>query len=157
MELGRRDDALLISGYEMMKVAHEQWCRTEQASIWWLFRVDDDLEIALTPALHTSDTGIPVWFIFCIEGKTIYHMGDTAFMSEFGMIRDVYHPDVVMIPIGWRYTMWPREAAYALDILQPSIAIPMHYNTFPKIAQDPTDLAKYMKTTTTQIMIMKPG
>lgn len=157
MKLARRDDALFLSGYEMMNVASQQWCRSEQASIGGLFRVDDDLELALTPAIHSSNTGQPVWFIFDISGQTIYHMGDTAFMSEFAMIRDVYSPDIVMIPIGWRYTMWPREASYALDILQPRIAIPIHYNTFPKIVQDPADLAKHMKTDTTQILIMKSG
>jgi L-ascorbate metabolism protein UlaG (beta-lactamase superfamily) len=62
-----------------------------------------------------------------------------------------------MIPIGGRYTMGPREAAYALDILQAKIAIPMHYNTFDKIAQDPLDLQKHMKSDKTQIQIMKPG
>lgn len=157
MELARRDDALFLSGYEMMKHAHAQWCRTEQASVWWLFRVDDDLELALVPAFHTSDTWQAIWFIFCIEGKTIYHMGDTAFMSEFGMIRDVYRPDIVMIPIGWRYTMWPREAWYALDILQPTVAIPMHYNTFPKIIQHIDDLRKGMKTNMTNIVELHPG
>jgi len=157
MDLARRDNAVFLSGYDMMKIAAKQWCHTESASIGWLFRVDDDLECALTPALHTSDTGQAVWFIFVIDGKIIYHMGDTACMSEFAMIHDVYRPDIVMIPIGSRYTMGPREAAYALDILQPSIAIPMHYDTFPKIAQDPTDVVKYMKTPTTQLIILKPG
>jgi L-ascorbate metabolism protein UlaG (beta-lactamase superfamily) len=78
-------------------------------------------------------------------------------VAEFEMIHEVYHPDIVMIPIGGRYTMGPREAAYALDILQAKIAIPMHYNTFDKIAQDPLDLQKHMKSDKTQIQIMKPG
>ena len=156
MEFARRDDVLFLSGYEMMNHAKEKWCQTGHANVWWLFSVDDDLEFALTPALHSSNTGQPVWLLFVIEGKTIYHMGDTAYMSEFSMIRDVYAPDIVMIPIGGRYTMGIPEAAYALDVLQPRIAIPMHYDTFPGIAQDPHLLQKKMNTDTTHVQIMKP-
>jgi L-ascorbate metabolism protein UlaG (beta-lactamase superfamily) len=157
MELARRDSAIFLSGYQMMNIAREKGCHAEQANIGGLFLVDEDLEVALTHAIHSSNTGEPVGFILKSHGISIYHMGDTAFMGEFSMIHDVYHPDIVMIPIGGRYTMGPIEAAYALDILQPKIAIPIHYNTFEKIAQNPEKLKQHMKTKDTTIQIMSPG
>ena len=60
------------------------------------------------------------------------------------IIGDIYKPDVVMIPIGDKFTMGPFEAALASMWLNPKVTIPMHYNTFPPIVQDPTVFANFV-------------
>ena len=114
-----------------METTKQQGVRTVEGSRGTWIRVDEHLSVVLTPALHTSDTGQPVGILFEIyemeKARRIYHTGDTAYIAEFAMIGKVYHPDIVMLPIGGTYTMGPEEAAYGLGELKPKIAIPMHY------------------------------
>ena len=104
--------------------------------------------------------GEPVGFILKLEnGFTIYHMGDTGLFGDVKMIAEIYHPDLVMIPIGGNYTMDPQSAAYALRAyLRPRYAIPMHYGTTPLLAGTPDELIAAMgPNISTKIVVMKPG
>ena len=71
------------------------------------------------------------------------------------IIRDLYTPDIVMIPIGDHYTMSPREAAYACNLLKPKTVIPMHFGTFPVLTGRPGDLQKLVPGL--EILELKPG
>jgi len=71
------------------------------------------------------------------------------------IIRDLYMPDIVMIPIGDHYTMSPREAAYAVNLLKPKTVIPMHFGTFPVLTGKPNELHKLVPAV--EIVEMKPG
>ena len=64
--------------------------------------------------------------------------------------------DVLLCPIGDKYTMGPEDAIVATKLVNPKIVIPMHYNTFPLIAQDPEDFKqKVEKDSNTKVVIMK--
>ena len=63
-------------------------------------------------------------------GVKIYHAGDTAVFGDMAIIRELYAPEIVMLPIGDHFTMSPREAAYACKLLQPKFVIPMHLGRF---------------------------
>src|SRR5438045_1861608 len=65
------------------------------------------------------------------NGLKIYHAGDTNVFGDMAIIRDLYAPEVVMLPIGDHYTMGPREAAYACNLLNPKTVIPIHFGTLP--------------------------
>ena len=104
--------------------------------------------------------GEPVGFVMRLEnGFTIYHMGDTAVFGDMKLIAEMYHPDLVMIPIGGNYTMDPQVAAYALRAyLRPRYAIPMHYGTTPLLAGTPQELIRAMgPNLSTKIVVMHPG
>ena len=103
--------------------------------------------------------GEPVGFIIKLEnGFTIYHMGDTTVFSDLKLIGDMYHPNLVMIPIGGNYTMDPKGAAYALTLLHPPYAIPMHYGTTPLLVGTPEELLQALgPDTPTKVVVMKPG
>lgn len=96
----------------------------------------------LVPAFHSSSTpdgqyaGCPCGVVFEIEGKTIYHAGDTSLNSEMKLIGELYEPDVVMLPIGGKYTMDIEHAVKASEFLKATTLIPMHYNTFDAISVD---------------------
>src|SRR5580693_10471325 len=64
-------------------------------------------------------------------GFTVYHAGDTALFGDMKLIAELYKPELAMLPIGDRFTMGPREAAYAIRLLGVKHVIPMHYATFP--------------------------
>jgi L-ascorbate metabolism protein UlaG (beta-lactamase superfamily) len=89
------------------------------------------------------------------NGVKIYHAGDTNVFGDMAIIRELYAPDIAMIPIGDHYTMSPREAAYACNLLKPKTVIPMHFGTFPVLTVRPGDLQKLVPGM--EIVEMKPG
>ena len=70
-----------------------------------------------------------------LDGKKIYHAGDTALFSDMKMIGDL-GLDLAILPIGDTFTMGPDDALAALELLRPKQVLPIHYNTFPVIEQD---------------------
>jgi L-ascorbate metabolism protein UlaG (beta-lactamase superfamily) len=82
------------------------------------------------------------------ESVSFYHAGDTGLMTEMrDVIGPFLEPDVAAVPIGDHFTMGPWQAAIAVDWLNVDAAIPIHYDTFPPIEQDPQDFAKEVKAT----------
>jgi L-ascorbate metabolism protein UlaG (beta-lactamase superfamily) len=71
------------------------------------------------------------------------------------IIRDLYAPEIVMLPIGDHFTMGPREAAYACNLLKPKTVIPMHFGTFPVLTGTPAELQKLVPSVA--VVAMKPG
>ena len=89
------------------------------------------------------------------NGLKIYHAGDTNVFGDMKIIRELYAPDIAMLPIGDHFTMGPREAAYACDLLKAKTVIPMHFATFPMLTGRPSDLSKLVPDV--QVLEMKPG
>lgn len=103
-------------------------------------------KVKLTPALHGSAviedqkiiyTGNPCGFLIEIAGKTIYHAGDTGLFSDMALIPQGKRLDLAVLPIGDNFVMGPEDALKAVEYLQPRQVLPMHYDTFPLIEQDP--------------------
>ncbi len=85
--------------------------------------------------------GEPVGFVVELEnGFRFYHAGDTAVFGDMRLIRDLYRPDLALLPIGGHFTMGPREAALAVELLGVKHVVPIHYGTFPLLAGTPDQL-----------------
>ncbi|MGE0406001.1 MAG: metal-dependent hydrolase [Candidatus Korobacteraceae bacterium] len=93
------------------------------------------------------------------SGFKLYHAGDTAAFKDMEIIRDLYAPDVALLPVGDHFTMSPREAAYACRMLQPKFVIPMHFGTFPVLKGTPAELKQRLAEykVDAQVVEMKPG
>jgi L-ascorbate metabolism protein UlaG (beta-lactamase superfamily) len=89
------------------------------------------------------------------NGLKIYHAGDTNVFGDMAIIRELYAPDIAMLPVGDHYTMGPREAAYACNLLKTKSVIPMHFGTFPVLTGTPNQLHKLAPGI--EIVEMKPG
>jgi L-ascorbate metabolism protein UlaG (beta-lactamase superfamily) len=89
------------------------------------------------------------------NGLKIYHAGDTNVFGDMKIIHDLYTPDIAMLPIGDHFTMGPREAAYACDLLKVNTVIPMHFATFPVLTGTPAALSKLAHGVL--VLEMKPG
>ena len=89
------------------------------------------------------------------DGVKIYHAGDTNVFGDMALIRDLYAPEIVMLPIGDLFTMSPREAAYACKLLKPKFVIPMHFGTFPPLTGRPDELQKLAPEV--KVIEMTPG
>src|SRR5699024_8944346 len=91
-------------------------------------------------------TGMPAGVILTIDGKTIYHLGDTALFGDLKMYGEQYDFDLAFVPIGDNLTMGPDDALLASEWIQAKKVVPVHYNTIPVIEQDPDKYAAAVKT-----------
>jgi L-ascorbate metabolism protein UlaG (beta-lactamase superfamily) len=89
------------------------------------------------------------------NGVKIYHAGDTNVFGDMAIIRELYAPEIAMIPIGDHVTMGPREAAYACKLLKAKTVIPMHFATFPMLTGTPSELQKLAPEV--NVVTLKPG
>jgi L-ascorbate metabolism protein UlaG (beta-lactamase superfamily) len=123
--------------------------------------------VKLTPAIHTSSfdaegpppyayAGVPCGLLVSADGANIYHAGDTALFSDMRLIGDA-KLDVALLPIGDNYTMGPDDALRALRYLRPKLAVPMHYDTWPVIAQDAEAFARRAKRQGHRVVPLRPG
>lgn len=110
----------------------------------------------------TDENGIPVYLgmpmglILEIEGKTIYHTGDTGLFSDMKLIADRHPVDVCFIPIGDNFTMGIDDASYAINsFIKPKISVPIHYDTFELIEQNPNKFKEAVSVG--EVQILKPG
>ncbi len=104
----------------------------------------DGIMIEAVPAYNTNkpyhpkDKGV-TGFIITINGTRIYHAGDTDFIPEMNMLKNI---DIAFLPIGGTFTMDEIEAAKAANLIRPKIVVPMHYNTVKGTEKDPNKFAE---------------
>ncbi len=104
--------------------------------------------------------GEPCGYIIEFEnGLRIYHAGDTCVFGDMAIIRELYKPDLALLPIGDVYTMGPLEAAYACRLLQPKAVIPMHWGTFPALTGTPAEFSRRLTEdgTSVEVITIEPG
>jgi L-ascorbate metabolism protein UlaG (beta-lactamase superfamily) len=104
-------------------------------------------KFTLTNAFHSTSSdegdylGEAAGMIVELEdGKKIYFAGDTCVFGDMQLIARIYHPDIAVLPIGDHFTMGPREAAVALELLGNPRCVPCHYGTFPLLRGTPDEL-----------------
>lgn len=112
--------------------------------------------VKYTHAFHSSSyqeedgnviyAGMPGGILLTIGEKVIYHVGDTGLFSDLKMIGDQNDIDLAFVPIGDNFTMGPDDAIIACDWIQADMVVPVHYNTFPVIEQNPDDFVNKVKT-----------
>lgn len=120
--------------------------------------------VKLTPAFHGSSifengkmvySDIPCGFLIEVDGKKIYHAGDTGLTVEMTLL-EAEHVDVALLPIGGYYVMDVDDAARAVGFIRPRTVVPIHYDTFPPIQADANDFAEKVGDTAA-VKILKPG
>lgn len=144
--LAKANDSLVIANDELSTYLKWQGLRVHGMHIGGSYTFDFG-KVKLTPAFHGTGiqpgnnqiiyAGMPAGILLMAEGKTIYHAGDTALFSDMKLIGERHPIDVAFLPIGDNYTMGPEDAAYAAKLLNAKTVVPIHYNTFPVINQDP--------------------
>ncbi|MCP9485781.1 MAG: metal-dependent hydrolase [Gaiellaceae bacterium MAG52_C11] len=107
----------------------------------------DGVKVTLTHAQHSSSTNDGTYageacglMIELENGFTLYVAGDTNVFGDMALIARLYAPDVAVLPIGGHYTMDPKEAAVALELLGVKRCVPCHYGTFPVLTGTPEQL-----------------
>lgn len=124
--------------------------------------------VKLTPAWHGSAvmdeagnniyTGTPCGFLLTMGGKTIYFAGDTGLFGDMQLIGERHPLDLALLPIGDNFVMGPEDAVAAVEMLRPGVVIPMHYNTFDLIKQDPQAFKQQVESRNlARVVVLEPG
>ena len=125
-------------------------------------------QIKLVQATHSSSflegdqfiyTGMPTGIVHTVEGKTVYHLGDTGLFSDMQLIAEMYRPELAFVPIGDLFTMGPEAAARACRFLEARRVIPIHWQTFPVLTGTPADLEAALAELggRTEVIALEPG
>jgi L-ascorbate metabolism protein UlaG (beta-lactamase superfamily) len=125
----------------------------------------DGLTFSMTHAIHSSamlGDGPPIYlgdaagYVVEFEnGTKVYFAGDTAAFTDMQIIGKYLEPDVAVLPIGDHFTMGPRQAAVALDLLGVKRCVPSHYGTFPLLTGTPAALREHAPDV--EVLAPEPG
>ncbi len=161
VEISRRNNAPVIATFELVNYCTEKGATGHPMHIGGSYTFPFG-RVKLTIAHHGSTTdagsaGNPCGFIIEMDGKTVYHAGDTGLFSDMALIGEMNPIDCALLPIGDNFTMGIKDAIKAVELLKPRIAVPMHYDTFDVIKQDPEEFKKGLQGSATEVKILKPG
>jgi L-ascorbate metabolism protein UlaG (beta-lactamase superfamily) len=122
----------------------------------------DGVRITLTDAKHSSScpdgayAGEAAGLVLQMEnGTKLYFAGDTCVFGDMQLIGRIYEPDVAILPIGDHFTMGPKEAGIALELLGVPRCIPCHYGTFPLLHGTPDELRRLAPDV--ELLVLEPG
>ncbi|WP_221566386.1 metal-dependent hydrolase [Alkalihalobacillus sp. TS-13] len=146
VDIAKRNNALVVAPFELANYLGTKDVETHPMHIGGAYQFDFG-KVKLTQAFHGSSyaeedgtviyTGMPAGILFTAEDKTVYHAGDTALFSDMKLIGDQNYINLAFLPIGDNFTMGPEDASIAASWLKANHVVPVHYNTFPVIEQDP--------------------
>lgn len=130
-----------------------------------------NVALTMTHAIHSSTWQMPDGTVLALgdpagyvvtfsNGLKLYIAGDTALFGDMALFRELYEPDLAILPIGDFYTMDPRAAAHAARLLRVKAVIPCHYGTFPALTGTPEALRDQLEKIGlghVQVLSTEPG
>ena len=163
ISIAKRTGATVVSNYEIQNwVVNQGIENAHPLHIGGGFDFDWG-RVKLTIAHHGSALpdgsygGNPCGFLLTIQGKNIYHACDTGLFYDMKLIGEE-GVDLAILPIGDNFTMGPDDALRAVKLIEPKQVVPIHYDTFDVIKQDPQAwAARVQKETAAKVTVMKPG
>jgi len=169
VELAKKHSATVAGIYELCTWASKKGAKQTAPMNKGGTQKVGDIRVTMVNAHHSAAIeddgqivygGEPCGYVLEFEnGLRIYHAGDTCVFGDMAIIRELYKPDLAMLPIGDLYTMGPLEAAYACRLLQPKAVIPMHWGTFPALTGTPAELSRRLSEAeiAVEVITMGPG
>lgn len=138
VEIAKRTSATVISTAEVANLCGKDGCTAHAMHLGGKHSFNFGY-VRVTPAFHGSgvEGGHACGFIVKFNGKTIYFAGDTCLFGDMELLGRLEKIDYALLPIGDNFTMGPDDAMEAVGLLKPKAVIPMHFNTWPLIAQAP--------------------
>ena len=114
------------------------------------------IKIHMVVAHHSAEKGNATGVVIEMDGKKLYHAGDTGLTYDMRLVGEFFRPDLSFIPIGDCYTMGIPSAAKAVEFVQTKRVIPIHYDTFPAVQCDPQEFKKRVGSLA-EVIVLKPG
>ena len=162
IEIAKKKKSTITAVVELAKYCGEQKCKTREVNFGGWLNYEWGRAIFL-PAFHSNSlpdglyAGHAASIIFDIEGVRIYHAGDTCLNSEMKIIKELYRPNIALLPIGGTYTMDVEHAAVAAQWIGAQTVIPMHYGTFPAIQADVQRFLQLIQIQNTNCCVLNPN
>lgn len=153
--IAKKTGATLFSVHEIAVCAQEEGITAEGMNIGGTVEADG-IKVHMVNALHSCEKGTTSGVVIEMDGKTVYHAGDTALTYDMKLTGEFFKPELSFLPIGDRYTMGINSAAKAVEFTQTKKVIPIHYGTFPLIETDPEEFKKKVGNKA-EVIILKPG
>ncbi len=152
----KKTGATLVSIFEIADAAAQKGLKAEAMNVGGTITVNG-VTVSLVPAFHTGGLGgTATGTVVEMDGKKVYHAGDTGLTMEMQLIGEMYRPDIGFLPIDGRFNMTPRLAAKAVELLKIPKVVPFHYNTFPLVNSSPEEF-KRLVGDKSKVIILKPG
>lgn len=165
IQITKQNDCPVIAVYELAVYCANQGVKSQGMNIGGRFSFDG-FNVKFTQAFHSSsisvgDTwiygGQPAGILLTIGDKTFYHAGDTSLFGDMRLIGEMNTIDCAALPIGDVLTMGPDDALLAAQWIRTKRVIPVHYDTFPDIAQDSSLFCDRLRQTGVEGYPLKPG
>ncbi|RLF48104.1 MAG: metal-dependent hydrolase [Thermoplasmata archaeon] len=159
--IAKRTGATIFAIYEIAVYAQEHGAKAEGMNIGGTMEAEG-VSISLVPAWHSSSyegryLGMPCGAVVKMKDeRTVYHAGDTGYFSDMQYIATRYDPKILMLPIGGVYTMDARDAAEAVKLFNAEYVVPMHYRTFPVLAQSAQEFVSLVGDRA-KVLVLNPG
>ena len=161
-DIAKECDSLIIAVNELADYSIGKGLRAHNMHIGGSYNFDFG-RVKFTIAHHGSLTpdgqygGEPAGVIITINGKSIYHTGDTGLFYDMKLIGEMDSIDYMLLPIGDNFTMGITDAVKAVELANPGVAIPMHYNTFPVIEADPEEFKNKVESSGKGCLVLEYG
>lgn len=165
VRIAKKSQALVICSHETANWLSWQGVEAHGMSIGGGYSFDFG-HVQMTPAFHGNGyideerkeiiyMGMPAGLILHLGDKKIYHAGDTSLYSDMQLLKRKGPIDLALLPIGDNFTMGPEDAVLAAEWVGAKKVIPMHYNTFPPIEQDPEQFVQKLAEKGIEGMILR--
>lgn len=165
VQIAKQNDCPIFAVFELAEYCRMKGAKVKHMNIGGSYS-DDGMTVKFTQAFHSSSiqegdswiyAGQPAGILLTLEGKTIFHAGDTALFSDLRLIGERNSIALAALPIGDMLTMGPDDALLAARWLRANKVIPLHYNTFPEIAQDGADFCDRLRQEGVEGFALKAG
>lgn len=153
--LCRATGATLVAMHEIAVEGQERNLKAEGMNIGGTVEVAG-VKVHMVSALHSAEKGSAAGVVVEMDGRRIYHAGDTGLTLDMQLVGEFFRPDLSFLPIGDRYTMGPASAAKAVEWIKTKKVVPVHYGTFPLVAADPEEFKKKVGALA-EVVILEPG
>ena len=151
----KMNDATFIGCAELADDAAKHGVKSVGLNIGGSWKCDN-VAFNMVNAVHSSPIGCACGYVIYMDGKRVYHAGDTALTMDMKLIGAFFEPDLSFLPIGDKYTMGMLSAIKAVEYTKTKKVIPIHYNTFPGIEAKP-DVFKEMVGSRAEVLLVRPG
>lgn len=153
LQIAKKNNCPIFAVYELA-----EYCRSKGAEVKHMniggSHTYKGFTVKYTQAFHSSSitegdkwiyAGLAAGILLTVEGKTLFHAGDTALFGDLRLIGERNAIDLAALPIGDMLTMGPDDALLAARWLRADKVIPLHYSTFPAIAQDGAEFCNRLR------------
>lgn len=149
--IAKRNNATIIASFEIANYTGSHKVNAHPLGIGGGYNFPFG-RVKLTIAHHSSSfpdgtyAGNPSGVIINMEGKTVYHAGDTGLFYDMKLIGEMNKINVAFLPIGDNFTMGIDDAVKATEFINAEITVPIHYNTFDIINANPEDFKRKVES-----------